>query len=209
MGIVFAGVVVTLTVGCLVVGARVSHSARREIEEADKALARGETLTAIDGYVRAARMRVPWHGTFIRALDRLEEIGFRAEREGERRVARVALEGARGAILGSRTLGVHDLERLARIDERLARLLAEEDASGGSLEERVAWHRARLSHVEGPRPFSTVMALLGFLLFLTGGAGLTLRGIARDGRVSVQGLALWAAWILTGLVLCLWGLARA
>jgi hypothetical protein len=184
------------TVGLLgvllaIVVSRATMTARAEIRTAEAALARGDVILAIDAFERAGRMRVPGARTYRDALDRLEAIGAPAAAAGDLRTARAAYEAARRAILGTRSLGTPQAERLQRVNARLADLMARADESGGT------------------RPTFTVVLLLGFGLWVGGGAALALGGIGPDDRLRRGQALLAAAAVVGGLVLWLVGLWRA
>jgi len=198
-----------LAVLLAIVVSRATMTARAEIRTAEAALARGDVILAIDAFERAGRMRVPGARTYRDALDRLEAIGAPAAAAGDVGTARAAYEAARRAILGTRSLGTPQAERLQRVNARLADLMARADGGGGTPDARRAWHAARLARTEAPRPTFTVVLLLGFGLWVGGGAALALGGIGPDDRLRRGQALLAAAAVVGGLVLWLVGLLRA
>jgi hypothetical protein len=196
-------------VALAIVVSRATLTAHAELKAGEAALARGDVTLAVDAFERAGRMRVPGARTHLDALDRLEAIGAPAAAAGDLATARAAYEAARRAILGTRSLGTPQAERLQRVDARLAELLARADQSSGTPEARRAWHAARLARTEAPRAGFTVMLLIGFALWVGGGAALALGGLGPDDRLRRWQALLAAAAIAGGLVLWLVGLWRA
>jgi hypothetical protein len=192
-----------------IVVSRATLSAHSELRAGEAALARGDVLLAIDALERAGRMRVPGASTHLVALDRLEAIGAPAAAAGDLATARAAYEAARRALLGTRSLGTPQAERLQRLNARLAELMARADEGGGTPEARRSWHAARLARTEAPRAGFTVMLLIGFGLWVGGGAALALGGIGPDDRLRRWQALLAAAAIAGGLALWLVGLWRA
>jgi hypothetical protein len=193
---------------CAIVVSRATLTAHAELKAGEAALARGDVVLAIDAFERAGRMRVPGARTHLAALDRLEAIGAPAAAAGDLRVARAAYEAVRRAILGTRSLGTPQAERLRRVDARLAELLARAD-QGGTPATRRDWHAARLAQTPAPRAGFTVLLLIGFVLWVGGGAALALGGIGPDDRLRRWQALLAAAAIVVGLALWLVGLALA
>jgi hypothetical protein len=193
--------------GAIVVS-RATLTAHAELKAGEAALARGDVDLAIDALERAGRMRVPGARTHLTALDRLEAVGGSAATAGDVRTARAAYEAVRRAILGTRSLGTPEGARLQRIDGRLAELLARAD-TGDTPELRRAWHAARLAQAPAPRPGFTVLLLIGFGLWVGGGAALALGGFGPDDKLRRWQALVAAAAIVVGLVLWLVGLWRA
>jgi hypothetical protein len=196
-------------VALAIVVSRATMTAHAELKVGEAALARGDVILAIDAFERAGRMRVPGARAYLEALDRLEAIGAPAAAAGDVVTARAAYEAVRRAILGTRSLGTPQAERLQRVDARLAELMARADQTGATPEARRAWHAARLARTSAPRAGFTVMLLIGFGLWVGGGAALALGGIGADDRLRRWQALLAAAAIAGGLVLWLVGLWRA
>jgi hypothetical protein len=192
-------------VALAIVVSRATLTANAELKAGEAALAGGDLTLAIDAFERAGRMRVPGTRTHLRALDRLEALAAPAAAAGDVATARAAYEAVRRAILGTRSLGTPEGERLRRVDARLAELLARAD-TGGPPEARRAWHAARLAAPPAPRGSFTILLLVGFGLWVGGAAALALGGIGPDDRLRRGQALLAAAGVVVGLALWLVGL---
>jgi hypothetical protein len=192
-----------------IVVTRAVTTARAELRHGDAALARGDVPLAIDAFERAARMRVPGARAYRHGLDRLEALAARAAAAGDERTARTALEAARRAILVTRSLGTPEAARKQRIGARLAGLLARADSGPESVAAKQAWHAARLAADDAPRPGPTVILLIGFGLWIGGGAALALGGVKSDDRLRRWQTLAAALAIVVGLVLWVVGLRLA
>jgi hypothetical protein len=188
---------------------RAAWSARAERARGDAAFARGDVPLAIDAWERAARLRVPGTRLQARALDRLEELAGEALARGDAATGRAALEAGRRALYASRAAGVVDPARRARIDARLAELLAPADPGPGDLAARRAWHAAALARDDAPAPGFALLAVLGFALWVGGAAGFVLRGLGPDLGLRRRAAALAAAAVVTGLAAWVIGLMKA
>jgi hypothetical protein len=202
-----------LLVGLLVVTGRVAVDSRAALRAGTAAEGRGENPEAIRRYLDAARLTLPGSPWVRQALERLDGLAGRAEREHDGTTARRALEAMRAAILGTRSFYTPHAERLPAIDARLARLYAEAEdlrvdpAATG--EARVAWHAARLARRPGPSLPFAALALAGLGLWMGAAAGFVRRGLDAGLRLR-RGPALAAgALFAVGLTLFIVGLRLA
>jgi hypothetical protein len=197
----------------VVVTVRVAVDSRAALHAGWEAEGRGEPLEAIRRYLDAARLTVPGSPWVRQALDRLDGVAARAERDGDGATARRALEAMRAAILGTRSFYTPHAGRLPAIDARLAGLYAAaEDVRvdpTATREQRVAWHAARLARRPGPSLPLSVMALAGLALWLAGAVAFVRRGL--DGTLKVRrGPAITAGVVFAvGVTLFIAGLRLA
>jgi hypothetical protein len=176
-----------------VVAGRVLHDSWSALTAGEDAERRGDGATAVRQYLHAARMYVPGSPFVQRALDRLQAIAASAEAAGDLATARSALEAIRAALLGSRSFYTPHAGRLPTVNRRLAAIYARTEdllvAPASSLEEREAWHLARLTPEPGPAPGPAAAALVGLGLWLSAAVTFLRRGVDRS-------LKLQRAWAL-------------
>ena len=178
--------------------ARVVSSGLGAVERGDAALAQGDELAATVAYREAVSwylpLVAPWRAEGAEALWKLHE-----RQVAEARVADAVrtLQSLRSGILGSWSLLHPDQELLARVDTALPPLMATWEASAATAEgralpgpraDREQWFADRLASSERPaRPWS-VLAVVGFLVWI--GAGV--RATRVSGRSRAASLAIAA-----------------
>ncbi|HTE51476.1 MAG TPA: hypothetical protein VK698_11570 [Kofleriaceae bacterium] len=198
-----AGVVVT----------RAVWQGRGALDDGDRAFAAGDHEEAIRWWRRAARWYVPLAPHVADAYDRLESIARAAEAKGDVATALAAWQGVRGSILATRSFYVPFEERLEPANRRIAALLARVEGGapdpGQSEAARTAWHYDLLARDEAPDVGWTVLALVGFLAWIGGGALFAWRGISAEDRLVPRAATTAGLMVASGLVLWLLGLYRA
>lgn len=208
-------VVAVVVVACLgVVVTRAILEGRAALAHGDAAMAEGDTAEAIHQWRRAARWYVPLAPHVGGAYDRLEELARTAEARGDRDTALAAWEGVRSSVKATRSFYTPHADRLEIADGRIAELRSAtaEDAAaapGQSQAERAAWHLELLRRDDSPSVGWSVIALLGFAMWIGGGLLFALRGITAEDRL-VPRTAAWAgAAVAAGLVVWMIGLYNA
>lgn len=167
--------------GLAVLVARVAIDARGALRAGEAAEARGESAVAVRHYLDAARLYLPGDPAARLAVEHLDRLAVGAEAAHDPAAARAALEAIRAALLGTRSFYTPQAGRLPDVERRLAALYAQlEDPRvepGASVEQRAAWHAARLARHPGPTAGYVVMALLGFALWLAAAVGFLRGGV--------------------------------
>jgi hypothetical protein len=187
-----------------IVAARVVWSSRGEWKAAQSSTGE-ERLTHLS---RAARLYAPGNPYSRRALAALVDTG----RAGgpDSKVALDAWRLARSAILATRSVYTVSTDVLAEANARIAELMAtSEPASRGTLDERRAWHAARLAQDDAPSVPWTLLALAGLASWIGCAFGFFLRGLDENDRLRKRAALLWSAGVVVGLVLFFVGLANA
>ena len=196
-----------------VVGARVVHSARTELDAARLAADGGDSEQALAHYRRAARFYLPGSPYHVRALDQLAAIGRDADAAGDIDRALAAYRAIRGSIMAARSFYIPERERLAAADQRIAALMAEQPApgmdAGKSKAQLRAEHLALLQASPDPSLGWTVVLLAGFFAFVGSAFAFSVRAIDEDDRLVVPQARRWGALIVVGFGLFALGLALA
>lgn len=198
----------------LVVGGRACWEGRAALDAGDKALANSDTAEAIAQWRRAARWYLPLAPHVSEAYDRLESLAKQAEKTAQIEDALAAWRGVRGSILATRSFYTPHSERLDPANRRIAALMAQQEMRGpapgdASREEREAWHYELLSRDGSPSVPWSVLALLGFALWIGGGVFFAMRGMNKEGRLVGQPAAIAGGCVALGLVIWLLGLYNA
>lgn len=187
---------------CLaLVTVRVVWSSRASFRAADSST--GDERLAHLG--RAARLYAPGNPYSRRALDALAEIGRAGGAD-----ALAAWREARSAILATRSSYTPHRALLDEANAQIAALsAAAEPASRGTVEERRAWHAARLAQDDSPSVAWTLVALSGLALWIGGAVLFILRAVDERDRLRPRPATIWALAVLGGLMLFFLGLSRA
>lgn len=207
--------VVAVVLVCLgVVATRAVLEGRAALARGDQALADGDQAEAVAQWRRAARWYVPLAPHVGGAYDRLEELAAAAEARGDRDTALAAWEGVRSSINATRSFYTPQAERLDPANRHIAALRAAspDDAAAAPGQDeatRAAWHYQLLSRDDGPSLGWSVLALLGFALWIGAALLFALRGVTADDRL-VPRTAAWAGLgVAAGLVVWMLGLYNA
>jgi hypothetical protein len=192
------------SMGLGVVTTRALWQGRSALAAGDEADARGDVAAAIERYRRAARWYVPGAPHVREAYERLEALAEAAEREGDEATALRAWRGVRSSILATRGVRVPFEERLERANQRIAHLLAAQQAEG---EDARSAMLEELERPAGPSPAWMVLALFGLGLWIGGGALFATRGVTRDDALQPRYAAAAGVLVALGLIFWLLGLA--
>lgn len=190
---------------------RVAWEGRAELEQAQRAKAAGDIDLQIEHLGRAARWRIPLFGHDEEALQNLVDIGTESEVQGEdgSQRALAAYREARRAILATRTWGVPDPETFDHVNERIARLMADQEERFGtdvSLSgDPYAYHLGLLQEVPGPDPWRANLAALAFAAWLFATGGFVMRSLDSRGRLIPKPAVRWG--LCSVLLLLAWVLA--
>lgn len=204
-----------LVLFCLgVVVTRAVWEGRAALSAGDQALVEGDADEAIAQWRRAARWYVPGAPHVGGALDRLEQLGAEAAERGDLDLALAAWRGVYGAIKATRSFYTPHSERLEPAMRAISELMARQegllqDGGGEPAAERSAWHYQLLARDEAPAIGWTVLALLGFGMWIGGGLLFALRGVSAEDRLVARPAALAGAMVALGLVAWMLGLYMA
>lgn len=198
---------------CLaVVVTRAVWQGRAALDDGDQALAQGDSEEAIRGWRRAARWYVPLAPHVSDAYDRLEALAELAEKKGDLRTALAAWQGVRGSILATRSVYTPESDRLEPANHKIADLLSRLDPTlpaSMTRDELAAWHGELLARDESPSVGWSLLAVLGFLVWIGGGVLFAVRGVSAEDRLVRRPAITAGVLVMAGLVLWLLGLYSA
>jgi len=203
--LILSGVVLIL--GAL--GLRFGLEGRRELSAADAAAARADEAGEVRHLRRAMAHYFPGSPWVDRARGRLLELAERAERRGDPARALAILHELRSAMLALRGASQPFGESLAQVNQRIAALTARTGALTQRAPEAAKRWLERLDQPPQPDRLWSVAGLLGFVLWLGGGALLLGRGLTADAALVRRRFWPMAALIGMGLLLFWLGLAYA
>jgi hypothetical protein len=195
---------------CLaVVVTRAVWQGRGALDDGDSALEANETEEAIRGWRRAARWYVPLAPHVSDAYDRLEALANLAEKKGDLRTALAAWQGVRGSILATRSFYTPHEDRLDPANRKIAELMAKLDTTPPadmSHQELAAWHHELLARDESPSVAWSLIAVVGFLVWIGGGVLFAVRGVSPEDRLVRRPAITAGVMVMAGLVVWLLGL---
>jgi hypothetical protein len=199
---------------CLgVVVTRAVWEGRSALQKGSEAAEDGRLRDAVTWYRRAARWYVPLAPHVGRAYDRLEDIGSRAEQSGDVELALAAWRGVRSSIKATRSFYTPHAHRLDRANRRIAALMAIQEGPRADPEateaERAQWHYDLLDRDEAPSVAWSIIALLGFGMWLGGGLLFALRGVSAEDALVPRMAAASGVLVAVGLVIWMLGLYKA
>lgn len=198
---------------CLaVVVTRAVWQGRGALDAGDEALQANDTESAIRHWRRAARWYVPLAPHVADAYDRLEALAALAEKRGDLRTALSAWQGVRGSILATRSFYTPQEERLEPANRKIADLMTRLDTTPPvdmTPEKLADWHYQLLARDESPSVGWSLLAVLGFLLWIGGGVLFAMRGVSAEDRLERRPAITAAVLIMAGLVVWLVGLYNA
>ena len=205
-----AGLVIGFCLGVVVT--RAVWEGRGALADGDAAAEAGDRDGAIRWWRRAARWYVPLAPHVGDAYDRLERLGTAAEEEGDLATALAAWQGVRGSILATRSFYTPHADRLEPANRHIASLMSRLEgnaAAGQDAAAREAWHFDLLARDEAPSVGWTLVALLGFAIWVGGGVLFALRGVSPEDRLVARTATSAGVLVLAGLFVWLLGLYNA
>jgi hypothetical protein len=207
-------ITVAIVVGfCLaVVVTRAVWQGRGALDAGDQALEAKDSEEAIRHWRRAARWYVPLSPHVSDAYDRLEALAALAEKQGDLRTALAAWQGVRGSILATRSFYTPHEDRLEPANRRIADLMTRLDTTPPvdmTPEKLAAWHYELLARDESPSVAWSVLAVLGFLVWIGGGVLFAMRGVSAEDRLERRPAITAGVLVMAGLFVWLVGLYNA
>ena len=209
VGLVVAG----FCLGVLVT--RAVWQGRQALSAGDASMEAGQIGDAIFHYRRSARWYVPLAPHVGDALGRLAELAAGAESQGNAEVALAAWRGVRGSVLATRSFFTPNRDRLDTANQHIARLMSEQPAretagrdaaSSGQLQ---AMRLQLLQRDDAPSVLWSVIALVGFALWLAGGLLFALRAVDSHDKLVTRSAVVSGLLVAAGLVVWLAGLRYA
>ena len=153
-----------------VVLVRVVFSSRKELHQAQEALARGDEDGALIHFRRAAKWYAPGNPYCTQALTELASLAQKREEEHRIEDALFAWRAVRGSILSTRSSFVPHQRRLEQANQRIADLTATLDPpaidAGKTPNEIREEHLVLLEDIPAPHRGWTLVLLVGFLTWM-------------------------------------------
>ncbi|HEY6726041.1 MAG TPA: hypothetical protein VI197_18530 [Polyangiaceae bacterium] len=209
----FRRVAIGSLIACVGLGlltARAVEKGEAAVRESDRAFDQGKVQEAAHHARRAAVYYAPGAPHLRAAYERLRAVAAGAEAAGDRETARFAWNAVRSAVLETRHVALPFPDELAAANRALARLEVQGDEPVSRRERlrQIKVAEQHLAQAAGNRADWILLLALGFVVTVTGLAGLTLGGLQRAGhwprRARISGLL-----TLAGAVCWAWAVVSA
>jgi hypothetical protein len=142
----------------LILWLRVFYGSMEDYKTGETLLKENQTIRAITYFDRSLHWYAPFNPYLERAAIRLWEIGEKAQKEGDLRMARIAFESIRNASYGATHVFTPGREWIKRTESRIDRLAA--GASHGDDGSADSWSPKKGHY---PHPLWSVAVVFGFL----------------------------------------------
>jgi len=178
------------------------HQARMQ---ADRLLAAGHVDEAVGFYDRTLHMYWPGSPDVAQAITQLKQIALDAQTQSDTGLALHVWRVIRSGLYASRGLYQPYSETVVEAEEAIATLVSHEAADP----QAKARHLALLERSDDPARGWSMLALMGFALWIGAAIAFIWRAMTADGRLLSRPALLWTAVFITGYVLWITGLAFA
>jgi hypothetical protein len=206
---VFKGILKVAWIGVLlllILWLRVLYGSMEDYKTGETLLKENQIVRAITYFDRSLHWYAPINPYLERAATRLWEIGEKAQKEGDLRMARIAFESIRNASYGTTHVFTPGKEWIKRAESRINRLAA--SASHGNNESAEPW-----SPKKGPYPDAlwSVAVVLGFLGWVGSVLGFISAAVRndQDSQRARRGILVWLSLIVVCGALWFAGMAMA
>ena len=190
----------------LILWLRVFYGSMEAYKTGETLLKENQTIRAITYFDRSLHWYAPVNPYLERAATRLWEIGEKAQKEGDLRMARIAFESIRNASYGTTHVFTPGKEWIKRAESRINRLAA--SASHGNNGSAEPW-----SPKKGPYPDAlwSVAVVLGFLGWVGSVLGFISAAVRndQDSQRARRGILVWLSLIVVCGALWFAGMAMA
>jgi hypothetical protein len=206
---VFKGILKVAWIGVLlllILWLRVLYGSMEDYKTGETLLKENQIVRAITYFDRSLHWYAPINPYLERAATRLWEIGEKAQKEGDLRMARIAFESIRNASYGTTHVFTPGKEWIKRAESRINRLAA--SASHGNNGSAEPW-----SPKKGPYPDAlwSVAVVLGFLGWVGSVLGFISAAVRndQDSQRARRGILVWLSLIVVCGALWFAGMAMA
>ena len=190
----------------LVLWGRVFYGSMEDFKTGENLLKENQTIRAITYFDRSLHWYAPFNPYAERSAERLWEIGEKAEKEGDRRMARIAFESIRNARYGTSHVFTPGEEWIDKVESRIKTLEGANAPEGDGQAELGNPKKSPHPHVGWSA--SVVVGFLGWIASIVGFIAFAFRREKPTGKAFGKGL-LWACLILAFATLWIMGMFMA
>jgi len=184
---------------------RVSVDGRQARRQADRLLASGNPDEAVGFYDRTLHMYWPGSPDVARAVEALSALAGEREAGGDAEGALYAWRVLRSGLYAARGLYQPYSETIALSETHIAGLMARREGDDESREKYLALLREN----RDPNRFWSMLALLGFAVWVIGVLGVIWKGLTPEGKWIGRAALLWSGVFLIGFTVWILGLYLA
>lgn len=198
----------------LLVVLKVSISARNEYQKGERALQKKDLAQAIIHFDRAIHWYAPGNKAVKNSLQALWSIGAQSEGGGDYKTALQAYRAIRSSLYSVRSFYTPHADWIARCDDKIASILAQEQAAGtshpgGSPEARKQEILEILSIQTEPNVFWSVLLEIGFLGWVGGSLAFIFRAFSGRKGFNVRQAFGWGLFVILSYALWIVGMLKA
>ena len=195
-------VLVIIAFVLIVLWARAFYGAMETYERGEKLLEEGQIIRAITYFDRALHWYAPFNPYVKKATIKLWEIGEKAEKTGDTRMALIAFESIRNAYYGATHFVTPNKEWIAKAESKIASLHHGKAEKG---EDSQALFSGKSPH---PDPFWSAVVVLGFLGWIGGLIGFIVQTFGKGGHRHTP-IILWLGFSALCFILWITGMVKA
>jgi hypothetical protein len=190
----------------LVLWARVFYSSMKDYKTGETLLKENQIIRAVTYFDRSLHWYAPINPYLEKAAIRLWEIGERAEKEGDLRMARIAFESIRNSSYGTTHVFTPGKEWIKRAESKISEMSDAKapDGSGNT----GAWSPKKGSHPHALWSVAVVLGFVGWTGSLVGFIFSTRRKVGRNGK-PFRKKVIWFSLVLLFGVLWFAGMVMA
>jgi len=190
----------------LILWIRVFYGSMQDYKTGETLLKENQTIRAITYFDRSLHWYAPLNPYVERSAERLWEIGQKAEKEGDRRMARIAFESIRNACYGTSHIFTPGEEWIDKAESRIKKLEGEKTPKGD--DEIEGEHPTKSPHPRVGWSVSVVVGFLGWIGSVLGFIVCVFRKDRRDKKPFYENLV-WVSLIVAFGVLWFAGMVMA
>jgi hypothetical protein len=190
----------------LVLWARAFYGSMKDYETGETLLKENQTIRAITYFDRSLHWYAPVNPYLERAATRLWEIGEKAEKDGDLRMALIAFESIRNASYGTTHVFTPGKEWISRVESKINALSGSQGQKGEGKAE--PWPPKRGPHPHALWSLAVVLGFLGWTGSLVGFISVAWRKDQREGKRFREKI-IWFFLVLAFGVLWLAGMVMA
>ena len=190
----------------LILWLRVFYGSMKDYKTGETLLKENQTIRAITYFDRSLHWYAPLNPYMERSAKRLWEIGEKAEKEGDMRMARIAFESIRNACYGTSHVFTPGEEWIEKTESRIKKLEGEKAPKADG-----RFEAGDLKKSPHPRVGWSVSAVVGFLGWVASIVGFIVFAFGKDrtgGSAFLKGVV-WVCLILAFAALWVAGMVMA
>ncbi|MBI4619766.1 MAG: hypothetical protein HY739_06355 [Desulfobacterales bacterium] len=210
----FIGISIVISLMIVAVFIKVYSGSIKEYEKGEESFVKGETEAAIAHYQRSIQWYTPFNKYVSRSVERLWEIGNKAEKGGEDNLALKAYQELRSSLYSVRSFYTPYPEWIERCNDKISSLVAKKEPyskaeRGKTFVQRKAESLKILKKDYAPNVFWSILLEIGFIGWIGCTIGFIFRVFTGEKGFDSRRALLWGGLIIIFYALWIVGMMRA